>query len=119
MNKILTISGRAVFPALAIIATVVEIFRENELMDKMDDMVFFGLALLALLIGIFTKWRMSKYVSLAILGLAIITKIVAVVIEHDDAMALDPDYAIFAFMALGIPINMGVQFLARRAENRV
>lgn len=118
MKKALQIGGRALFPALAILTATLEIFRETEMQDKMEDMIFFGLAVLALIIGLLTRGKMPKYIAFLFLALGVAIKIVGAFIEHDDREALDPDYAVLVFMTLGVLVNTGVQFFRNRRENR-
>jgi len=113
-KKILYIGGRVLFPALALTTSLIEVFRETELPDKADDFVFLGLALCAFLWAIFAKSKTPKYFPVVFLLLALITKIIALFVEGDDAKAVDPDYLVLIFMALGVMINAGAQFFLRR-----
>lgn len=115
MKKVLEISLRGIFPLLAQLGAILEIFTEKEWADKADDIVFFGLGILAIFFAIFGKKKtFPKFFPLIFLVLALVTKIVTFFIEHDDVKAVNLDYAVIVFMLLGVAINGIFLLFARR-----
>lgn len=105
MNKILIIIGRALFPALAILMTIFEVVRETEWVDKMDDLAYLGIAVLALLWAILFRKKTPQYFPVIFLILALEVKIYSLFAEGDDKKAIDPDYFVIAFIALSALTN--------------
>lgn len=101
---------------LALLVTVYELFIENEWSDKADDIIFIGLALIAILWPRIKKGKVPRFFSLTFLVLALITKVVSFFIEGDDLKAMGPDYLVIGFMALGIIINIFGQFSPKKAN---
>ncbi len=105
-----------IFLDLALALSVYEIFIENEWADKADDIIFIGLALIAILWPRIRKGKVPRFFSLIFLVLALITKVVSFFIEGDDLKAMGPDYLVIGFMALGIIINVYAQFSPKKAN---
>lgn len=104
-SKILTVIGRALFPALALITTLFELVRETERVDRADDLAYLGIAVLALLWAILFRKRTPQYFPVIFLILAMGVKIYSLFVERDDLKAVDPDYFVIAFIALSAIAN--------------
>src|SRR5258708_3022118 len=99
-KKALVIFVRALFPALALLATIIELIRENELADKADDLIYLGITVLTLIWALFFRGKTPRFFPLIFLILALGVKIYSLFVEGDDMEAVDPDYFIIAFIAL-------------------
>lgn len=115
-KKILQIGIRAIFPVLAIVTAISELFIEHELEDQMDDIVYLGLAVVALVWTFISKNKLPKFSPIIFLFLGLATKIVSLIIEGDDLKAVDPDYAIIIFIVLGAAINMYYNFRQKKKK---
>lgn len=103
MNKII----KFIFPDLALLLSVYEIYEESEWVDKADDVIFVVLALIAFILPKVIKNKTPRFLPILFLILALVVKIVAFFIENENGKADDHDLAIIIFMALGIIINLG------------
>lgn len=92
------------FPILTQIVSIVEIFTEKG-DDRVDDIVFFGLALLGLTVIAALRRRPPVFIPVVLFALAVAIKMVSVFIEHGDEGAVGPDYLILLFMALGVAVS--------------
>jgi peptidoglycan/LPS O-acetylase OafA/YrhL len=118
IKKLATIGLRALFPALALLTTIFELFKENEWVDKADDIIYLGIAFLALLWALFARNKTPRFFPVIFLVLALATKIIWLFIEGDDMKAVDPDYAVLVFIALSVVVNGGMHFWTDRIKSR-
>ncbi len=116
LNRGINFFGVAV---LGIDATIglFEIFNENEWIDRLDDLVVSGLAILGIVWYLVGRNRYQRNpLPLACLALAWILKMVAVfVTEHDDANAVGPDYGLIVTLALAT-IVFGWQYFRTQRQ---
>lgn len=84
-------------------ALLPEVINENDVPDKIDDALFFLLGLFAIF---WYRKNSSKRSAMPIvlLAIAVLIKIGAIIIEHDDKEAVGDDIGVF----IGIVIALGV-----------
>ncbi|HWY79291.1 MAG TPA: hypothetical protein VNW29_02945 [Candidatus Sulfotelmatobacter sp.] len=116
IKKMAIKGAKALFPALALLTTIFELFKENEWIDKADDIIYFSIALLALLWALFARNKTPRFFPMIFLILALATKIIWLFIEGDDLKAVDPDYAVIVFMVLSVIVNGGSQIITNRKK---
>ena len=102
MKKILKFA----FLDLALLLSVIEIFIEGEWVDKADDILFAVIALAAILLPKMFKKKLPKFFPFVLLFFALAVKVVAVLIENDDAKAVGADYVILVFLTIGIILSL-------------
>lgn len=118
MSKILVITSRALFPALALLTSIFEVIREIEWADRMDDVAYLVITVLAVLWAIFFRKKTPKYFPVIFLVLALGVKIYSLFVEGDDMKAVDPDYLVIVFIALSAIVNGVAVGIMRKRKDR-
>jgi hypothetical protein len=94
-----------IFPVVALLLTIYEILAEQQWMDKLDDIIIFGLMVIAIALFWIKHKHIPRYIPLMYLVLALITKVGAFFIEQDKPREIFFDIVIAGIILLGIIVN--------------
>lgn len=95
-----------------------EAITENELIDKIDDLIVVGVAIRAIIWYIRGNNKTKRSFFPGVLLLVVLAaKIGAFFVEHDDAQAIGPDYGILSVIVLTIIIFSWQYYSVRKSNS--
>jgi hypothetical protein len=108
----------AAFLGILGLAMSAEIFRETDYIDKVDD-------LLMLLIGLVSWWWYQKRginipkatMSVVFITVAILIKVMAIIIEHDDAAAVGDDVGVLSMLIIALVFVVSQTYFRKETVN--